>query len=183
MSGIEHLFEEVLDASVSSDWDEAVNEWDVVGIDEDGNHDTSCICGKEGLRYLFTIQNRFNGNELFPIGSKCIGKFERADLDLNTATYQKLFELFNEYERNKFISLKSGMFSRKLLEFLYNDGAFKPTVYNGSDPYKDYEFLLSMFNKREENITKKQNGKIKAILLNQIVPYIQTKMGELRRSE
>ncbi len=40
-----------------------------------------------------------------------------------------------------------------------------------------------MFNKREENITKKQNGKIKAILLNQIVPYIQTKMGELRRSE
>lgn len=74
MSGIEHLFEEVLDASVSSDWDEAVNEWDVVGIDGDGNHDTSCICGKEGLRYLFTIQNRFNGNELFPIGSKCIGK-------------------------------------------------------------------------------------------------------------
>ena len=56
-------------------------EWDITDWDEDYYLETSCLCGKENLRYLFTITNRENGNRLEPIGSQCIKKFERKDLN------------------------------------------------------------------------------------------------------
>jgi len=29
---------------------------------------SSCICGKENIKYLFTIKNNINGNSVYPIG-------------------------------------------------------------------------------------------------------------------
>ena len=34
----------------------AVAEWDIIDCEEDERLESSCICGKEDLRFLFTIQ-------------------------------------------------------------------------------------------------------------------------------
>ena len=69
------------------------------------------------------------------------------------------------------------IFSRKLLKELYNQGAFKATSYNHFDPKNDYDFLLQMFNKRDKSkITRLQQRKITAILLNSIKPFLEQKL-------
>ena len=54
----ERLLKQVMDNSEATDWDNAVLEWDITAWDEDDELKTSCLCGKENLRYLFTITNR-----------------------------------------------------------------------------------------------------------------------------
>lgn len=44
--------------------------------------------------------------------------------------------------------------------------------YNHYNPKKDYDFLLKMFNMKNEGSTK-QRDKIKAIYLNSIVPFVK----------
>jgi hypothetical protein len=74
------LFTPVLNKSVDqTNFLQAALEWSIVG--HDVAPDETCVCGKKHISLLFTIQNRLNGNELSPIGSKCIHKFGRADLD------------------------------------------------------------------------------------------------------
>lgn len=68
----ERLFSEVIEASESKEWNTAVRGWKLYDCIEDESRTANCICGKEGLRYLFTIRNVINGNKLFPIGSSCI---------------------------------------------------------------------------------------------------------------
>ena len=77
----EKLIQRVLDLSERKVWDAAVQEWIIIDCEEDIEAQTTCVCGKENLRYLFTIRNQINGNILFPIGSTCIKKFERDDLN------------------------------------------------------------------------------------------------------
>ncbi|MBT9168302.1 MAG: hypothetical protein DDT19_01647 [Syntrophomonadaceae bacterium] len=60
-------------------------EYEVFDCEEDETLESSCICGKEELWYLFTIRNTRNGNLFYPIGSSCIKKFERDDLDEEVA--------------------------------------------------------------------------------------------------
>ena len=79
-SNNDNLIKEVLDNSESKNWIDAVKEWEIIDCEEDENCSTYCICGKEGLRYLFTIKNTINNNELYPIGSSCIKKFGVEDL-------------------------------------------------------------------------------------------------------
>ncbi|ELZ4711010.1 transcriptional regulator, partial [Enterococcus faecalis] len=115
----ERLLKKVLDNSEANNWDSAVLEWDITAWDEDDEQETSCLCGKENLKYLFTITNRENGNELEPIGSQCIKKFEREDLNEETAIFEKLFKLKTALSENNYIGLSSDFFSRKLLDFFY----------------------------------------------------------------
>ena len=68
----EALIEEVVYNSVSDIWEEAVEEWEIYDVKEDETLETSCICGHDHLRYLFTIENKLNGRFLYPIGSSCI---------------------------------------------------------------------------------------------------------------
>ena len=65
-----------------------------------------CICGHEGLRYCFTIQNRYNNNILYPIGSSCILQFGRTDLKQMVNIYEQLFRIRTKYYRNEKITLK-----------------------------------------------------------------------------
>lgn len=67
-----NLINQVLTASQSSFWDSAVQEWVIEDCQEDNSVSSVCICGKENLRYLYTIYNKLNGNRLDPIGSCCI---------------------------------------------------------------------------------------------------------------
>lgn len=171
------LFETVIEVSSHNDWDLAVQEWYIYDCIEDDSLSSSCICGKENLKYLYTIKNMVNGNELFPIGSSCIKKFGRKDLREETAVREKLFSLLHAVQENRFISLDKEFFSRKLLTYLYDDGAFVPNKYNDFDEYNDYKFMLDMFNKKDkDSISNSQQSKIRAIIVASIRPYLIKKL-------
>ena len=172
-SYVENLIKTVIDASESDTWECAVTEWDIVDCTEDDSCDSTCICGKEHLRYKYTIRNHQTGKFLFPIGSSCIHKFGREDLDNETSVMEQMFRLLHAVKDNKYLSFSSDLFSRKLLLWFYNHGAFD-TKYNNYHGYNDYEFILKMYNKRNKDlITPAQDRKIKAILLGSIKPYLQ----------
>lgn len=173
----ENLIQEVIDNSESSFWDSAVLEWDIDDVIEDEDNDSSCICGKENIRYLFTIKNVQNGNALFPIGSSCIKKFNRADLNEITSINETLFKLFHAVKENEFISLNSNYFSRKLLKYLFEEGAFKPNKYNKYNGEIDYTFMLDMFNKRKEP-SDRQKSKIRAIIVASIRPFLEEQLND-----
>lgn len=173
----QNLIRRVLDSSVSNIWDEAVSEWYIADCEEDETLDASCICGKENLRYLFTIRNDINGNELFPIGSSCIKKFGRNDLNNEADIHEDMFKLMHAVAKNEFITLDSVYFSRKLLYALYEEGAFAANKYNSYDGENDYQFMLNMFNKRhKDDITLAQRRKIGAIIINSIGPFLVEKL-------
>lgn len=89
-----------------------------------------------------------------------------------------MFKLLHAVESNRYLSLSSELFSRKLLKYLFEQGALD-TEYNDFDGEEDYEFMLKMFNKRNKSsITMRQDKKIKAILLNSIKPFLQNKLTE-----
>ena len=172
-----NLIRQVIEASVADNWDKAVSEWIIVDCEEDELREASCICGKENIRYLFTIKNKINGNELFPIGSSCIKKFGRKDLNYEAEIHEEMFKLMHAVANNRFISLDSNYFSRKLLHALYNEGAFTANKFNCYDGENDYQFLLKMFNKRnKEDITAAQHKKIGAIIINSIRPFLLEKL-------
>jgi len=77
----ENWIQQVINNSVSANWETALLEWKLYDFEEDKTLLSSCICGEEKLRYLFTIRNINNGRILYPIGSSCTKRFERKDLD------------------------------------------------------------------------------------------------------
>ncbi|MDE0581457.1 hypothetical protein ON064_00135 [Planococcus sp. A6] len=166
-----NLLETVIEKSSKKSWDSAVLEWEIDDVIEDKDNKSTCICGKENIRYLFTIRNSYNQNTLFPIGSSCIKKFNREDLNEITLINEKLFKLFHAIKTNKYIQLSSDYFSRKLLEYFFNQGVFKPSQYNNFNGEKDYNFMLKMFNMRSQP-TASQSKKINAIIMTSIKPYL-----------
>lgn len=174
------LIKDVMDNSESEYWEDAVTEWEIVDVEEDERLEESCICGKEHLRYLFTIKNQLNGNELYPIGSSCIKKFERDDLKLQVDVKEQLFKLLHAVENNDYLQLSSEFFSRKLLLYLLDVGAFEPNQWNNFNPENNYRFMLDMFNKRTR--TDKQNKKATAIILGSIKPFLQKELaGKIKK--
>lgn len=173
----ENLINQVIEASESKDWESAVTEWEIEDCEEDPKHESCCLCGKEDLRFLFTIQNRINGNELYPIGSRCIQKFDRDDLDEITSIHEALFKLLHALRDRERIELTKDFFSRKLLNYLYNQGAFKATPYNRNDGYNDYCFMMDMFNRRSP-MTPNQQRKVNAIIINSIKPYLESILAD-----
>lgn len=173
-----NLTAKVIERSESKYWKDAVTEWKIDDCEEDESCSSECICGKENIKYLYTIRNILNGNTLFPIGSSCIKKFNRTDMNEEISLRESTFKLLHAVEDNKYLSLSTELFSRKLLKWLYEQGAFD-TPYNRYDGEEDYDFMLEMFNKRNKSaITVKQDKKIKAILLNSIKPFLQSALAE-----
>ena len=168
-----NLIQKILDKSEADVWNEAVQEWAIDDCEEDTSLQSACICGKEDLRYLFTIRNIINGNILFPIGSSCIKKFDRDDLNEKANIQEKLFKLLHAIENGNFITLSPEYFSRKLLRYLYDKDVFQANKYNNYDSKVDYEFMLKMFNKKDkDSITLNQQRKINAIIMASIRPYL-----------
>ena len=155
-----NLIKKVVDCSQATTWEQAVMEWDITGCVEDKTLSSSCVCGKENLRYLFTIVNRITRKTLFPIGSSCIEKFGRDDLNEIATIREKLFKLLHAIESGDYIMLATEHFSRKLLSYLYDNGAFRATDYNRHNPFLDYQFLLDMFNKRNKGSITPGGSKI-----------------------
>lgn len=164
----------VMENSEADNWDDAVAEWRITDWCEDESQAHECICGKENIKYLYEIENIINGKILYPIGSSCIRKFKRQDMNDEVSIHEQSFKLLHAVEENRYLSLSTDFFSRKLLLWLYNEGAFSDNEYNNFNGENDYEFLLKMFNKRDkDSITDKQDKKIKAILLNSIKPFLK----------
>lgn len=175
-SSFEQLKKVVLEKSCSKNWINAVLEWEITDADEDESCSSSCVCGKEDIRYLYTIENKKTKETLFPIGSSFIRKFERSDLNNQTSLAEQLFKLYHAVEENEFLNLSTDLFSRKLLKYLYEEGAFYSTNEHYGEE-ENYKFLLKMFNKRDKDaITQSQQKKISAILLNNIKPFVQKKL-------
>ena len=136
-----------------------------------------CVCGKENLRYLFTIRNRETGRSLYLIGSSCIEKFERDDLDYEVDVQMDMYRLAHAMERGERIELTSKYFSKKLLYALYEEGAFAPNKYNRYDGTNDYQFMLDMFNKRNKSeITEQQHRKIRGLIAYSIKPFLRERL-------
>lgn len=168
-----NLIQKILEKSEADVWNEAVQEWAIDDCEEDTSLQSACICGKEDLRYLFTIRNIINENILFPIGSSCIKKFDRDDLNEKANIQEKLFKLLHAIENGNFITLSPEYFSRKLLRYLYDKDVFQANKYNNYDSKVDYEFMLKMFNKKDkDSITLNQQRKINAIIMASIRPYL-----------
>jgi hypothetical protein len=154
------------DNSVAAHFSVAVHEWAVVSVEEHPDSQGECLCGQQNLLYMYTIRNSRNQETLTYIGSKCVEHFERADLNAQVSVLSELLTLKKAIEDGENITLTSDYFSKALLAWLFEEGAFK-------DGEGDYEFFLKMFNKRKkEDITVKQNRKIWAMLNYQVKPFI-----------
>lgn len=172
-----NLIRRVLDASHGRTWEEAVREWEIVDCEEDEQCDAFCVCGKEHIRYLYTIRNELTGRTIYPIGSSCIKKFHRNDMDEETTVMEGMFRLYRAIRNQERIELSSKYFSKKLLLALYEDGAFALSRFNNYDGYNDYEFLLDMFNKRNKSeITDRQQAKIRGLIAYSIKPYLSSRL-------
>lgn len=173
----------VLEASSSKTWDVAVSEWHVVGCHDNGNASGECLCGHEGIRYEFTIRNSVNGNELSPIGSTCILKFESDELKDEVEGWKAAIKLLDALEARRPDERLDGMnrdlFSRRLYAFLYEKGAFPDNNYNKHDGRNDYEFMVKMFNKRTAP-TERQRAKMYMVLNKSIIPWLALFGRELR---
>lgn len=77
----DNLIGTVIGLSVADDWEGARREWEIVGCEVDEAHSATCVCGKEGLRYVYTIANTETGETLSSekrITSICIAEVTRA---------------------------------------------------------------------------------------------------------
>lgn len=168
------LFREVVSKSESDVWEEAVREWDVASVREDEGRVESCVCGHEHLRYLFTIRNRLNGSEIYPIGSTCIKKFKRGSLSKDVDCRLQAIRLMREAERlgrGRYVGLRSGFFSRNLITHMRNKGAFRRDDRPIGDAERDYGFLYDTFNKRK--LDDEQQARVDEIIRDYVYPWLR----------
>ncbi|WP_237234481.1 hypothetical protein [Rothia nasisuis] len=171
-----NLPKEVVALSCADDFDAARHEWDLVDRGIDPTSSQNCVCGKEGLKYLFTIRNRETGAELYPIGSSCIELFGRKDLDQQVGITKQMYEVLAEYRETGSLRLNGGAITRAVLRQLYEEGCFPPNDYNHRNPKIDYEFLVERFNQRSEP-TEGQRKKIWVLLNKTVGPYLERTLG------
>ena len=146
----------------------AIQEWDK--IEEYEVDEEECICGKKEIKHVNKIRNRRNGNELYPIGSCCIGKFAPKEMAENYNACKrmankistKILRLRETIDKGEPIKFNARLFSEEFIRYLNENEVFK----NDSD----YSLLLEMRNKRRNSEKKEQIDKI---IKEYIVPYIQ----------
>ena len=165
----------VISNSQSRTWSAATLGWEVIGLDEDPNGAGVCVCGHTDLRWLFNIENRRNGSVLHPIGSVCVNHFEREDLDRDVNVLPRLLAMRAALLEGENVILTAKFFSRALLEYLEDSGAFPLDQWNTVDGHEDYWFLLEMFNKRNKDAhTKGQRWKIRILLRDKVFPFVRS---------
>ena len=168
-----NLIEQVIKLSESDDWDEAVKEWEILSCEEDEYCSSTCVCGKENIRYLFTIVNLYNSNRLFPIGSSCIKKFDREDLEEDINVYETMVKIYNAFKnKSDQLLFTSKLFPRQFIKYLYYADAF-----NIDTRDQDYNFMINMFNKKDKkSITENQRRKLNYLILKYVIPFIRRRL-------
>ncbi|MDJ0454070.1 hypothetical protein [Gordonia amicalis] len=158
-------------------WDIARRGFDVTDIEEDERVGGECVCGQQGLRYLYTITHRVTGVSLYPIGSSCIGYFGVAAMTDRARDLRDLVELAAVARGGELLVLRGKgkhLTAAKLLA-LYDAGAFPATSWNRGRPADDYNFLLRMMRKRNEP-SAAQKRKVDA-LLRDIEDFLRMREG------
>lgn len=171
-----NLIEKVIENSQNKTWQEAKEEWVISGLFIDNEQTYNCICGKHSIKYCYSIMNVNTGIILSPIGSDCITKFESKKLNEELIIQQQLQALHTAIMNRETLDLNVH-FSRKLIEFMFDNDVFRASKYNNFDGEKDYEFLLTAFNslaRKKSRMTVNQKRKVTAIILSQIVPYMKS---------
>ncbi|MFJ6419198.1 hypothetical protein [Paeniglutamicibacter sp. NPDC091659] len=162
------LQEAVVASSVSKNWGTAVLEWTVVDLEEDPAGQGMCVCHHPNLVEMFTIENVYNGNQLYPIGNVCVRKFGRQDLTSEANLFSQIHNLRSAINAGEDTFPKH--FSRALLKYLNDEGVFTPDQW---DHDGGYEFLVKMFNKRnKDEINSRRWWKIHKLLEKKIFPFI-----------
>lgn len=177
-SCFENLKKVVVEKSKSDNFGEAVKEWDVVGCIIDQSITSTCICGHYGIKYLYRIKNRFNGNELFPIGKKCIEKFENKDMDKDAEYMIKELDLYKALleQRNYSIESLSGKLTKDLAKYFYNKGVYVGANRSSLNGYNGYKCLLKVLrNKNTKDILESDLNRFYVIVKYSILPYLNNK--------
>lgn len=157
----------IICSSVSEEWKQAAQEWKVTNykrVEED-----ICICGKEEIKDIYKIRNRLNGNELYPIGSRCINKFKSKKMNEDVSEYKRISKkVFNRIsklketiDKGELIKFSARLFSEELIRYLNQKGVLDDN---------ENQFLLDMRSKRRNSEQKEQIDKI---IDDYIVPYVK----------
>lgn len=157
----------VIYSSESNTWKSAAREWEIIGYERVEND--TCICGKEEIKDVYRIRNRLNGNELYPIGSSCVDKFESKEMTKDTDKFKKIYnkissgksKLKQSVNKGESIKFTARLFSEELINYLNKKEIL-------SD--RDRQFLLNMRGRRSRN--SEQQERINKIIEDFIVPYI-----------
>lgn len=62
-------------------WKLLTQEWSISHSEVDEECSTTCVCGKDHLKYIFYMKNEVTRQFAGPIGSECIKQFDRKDLN------------------------------------------------------------------------------------------------------
>lgn len=168
------LIDEVINCSEANDWRNAKTEWQIIDYEYVESKYT-CVCGKEGLKNLYTIQNTITEKILFPIGSVCIKKFENEDLNSQLNYWKQLLQLKNaaiSYGKNNRIDFHEDkeLFSRKLIQYM---------CYLDFIDIDQKNFLINMFNKTDCP-TPRQERYIWVIVNRYIYPGLYKLCADIR---
>lgn len=142
------LMEKVLEASVGHDWDEVrQNEWMVRGCDQ-SMHET-CVCTKTDLVHTYTIVNVKNGNQLHPIGSRCIKYFQNEimDDDAKILSWGYLKFKYGKYEGKTFKEVYES--NPGYLKYLAENRNASRSVHKN----KHYDKAVQYYLKRNSSLT------------------------------
>ncbi len=164
----------VIEHSKASTWRLAVREWDVIGCEEDPARRRRCICGHESPVLRFTIKNRVTDSVLSPVSAECLQRFGREGISDDVDCWRRSFALMHLVERMEGAPAQSvdmRLLDAKLLRFLYDRGAFRPTGTDGFRSYNDYAFLVDMLGR--SYISSDEQARVDAIVRDQIHPFLK----------
>ena len=88
-------------------------------------------------------------------------------MSASVTVLHRLLELRAAFIAQKRVDITSEYFSRAVLAYLWQNGAFPPNEYNRSNGDNDYKFLLDLFNQQHE-FTQKEERKV-WVLLNRTI--------------
>lgn len=175
------LIDAIVTNSEAENWDDAVTEWDVCDeITEDWTGMSQCVCGQSDIRYLYRIRNHVTGHELYPIGSCCIEKFGRTELNRDAETLRKLILIRHAVENNETVTVNKKYFSRHFISYLYEHNAFRDSPRNFNDAEFDYKLLTKAFNSR--SISENEANRVREIIDTYVIPFAFDQEPELETS-
>jgi len=143
-------------------WAEARTRWDVSNVDHDPKCTGECVCGQEGLAWLFTIQNRDTGALLYPIGSECIRYFEVDAMARQARDRRGLLELELAVRDGVVLDLKTH-FSRARIESLHDAGVI--SIWQRDD-------LMNAFNRRPGRVSPAEWRGVDELLRTVVTPAL-----------
>lgn len=177
-SCFENFNKVIVEKSESDNYSEAIKEWEVIGCVIDSSISSKCLCGHSGIKYLYRIRNIFNGNELFPIGIKCIEKFGNKDMDKEASYMIKELELYKVLleQRNYSIESLSGILTKDLAKHFYNKEVYVGANCSSLNGHRGYALLLKVLSSRDtKDISESDLNRFYVIVKHSILPYLSNK--------